>query len=91
MDALLRDRTRPPGRTSLSTETLARILALTCSKPQGQVIHWTGHAMAKAVSVNLRSVQGIWNAHHLQPHRLRTFRPYACIFCLSQRTSDQVV
>ncbi len=74
VDALLRDRTRPPGRTPLSTETLARILALTCSEPPGQVTHWTGRAMARAVGVSLRSVQRIWDAHHLQPHRLRTFK-----------------
>jgi len=74
VDALLRDRTRPPGRMPLSTETLARVLALTCSEPQGQVTHWTGRAMAKAVGVSLRSVQRIWDAHHLQPHRLRNFK-----------------
>jgi transposase len=74
VDALLRDRTRPPGRMPLSTETLARILALACSEPPGQVTHWTGRAMAKAVGVSLRSVQRIWDAHHLQPHRLRTFK-----------------
>jgi transposase len=74
VDALMRDRTRPPGRAPLSTETLARILALTCSEPPGQVTHWTGRAMARAVGVSLRSVQRIWDAHHLQPHRLRTFK-----------------
>lgn len=30
--------------------------------------------MAKAVGISLRSVQRIWNAHHLQPHRVRTFK-----------------
>src|ERR1700710_1284230 len=30
--------------------------------------------MARAVGVSLRSVQRIWDAHHLQPHRLRTFK-----------------
>ena len=74
VEALLQDRTRPSGRAPLSTETLARILALTCSEPPSQVTHWTGRAMAKAVGVSLRSVQRIWDAHHLQPHRLRTFK-----------------
>ena len=48
VEALLQDRTRPPGTAPLSTETLARILALTCSEPPGQVTHWTGRAMARA-------------------------------------------
>jgi hypothetical protein len=70
VDALLRDKTRPPGTTPLGRT----ILALTCSEPLGQVTYWTGRAMAKAVGVSLRSVQRIWDAHHLQPHRLRTFK-----------------
>lgn len=74
VDALLRDKTRPPGTTPLAVATVAKILALTCSEPPGQVTHWTGRAMAKAVGVSLRSVQRIWDAHHLQPHRLRTFK-----------------
>ena len=74
VDALLHDRTRPPGTAPLPTETVARLLALTCSDPPGQVTHWTGRAMAKAVGVSLRSVQRIWDAHRLQPHRLRMFK-----------------
>jgi hypothetical protein len=30
--------------------------------------------MAKAVGISLRSVQRIWQAHQLQPHRIRTFK-----------------
>ena len=30
--------------------------------------------MAKAVGLSLRTVQRIWQAHHLQPHRIRTFK-----------------
>ena len=30
--------------------------------------------MAKAVGLSLRSVQRIWQAHKLQPHRIRTFK-----------------
>ncbi len=74
VEALLHDKTRPPGTAKLATVTVAKILALTCSEPPGQVTHWTGRAMAKAVGVSLRSIQRIWGAHHLQPHRLRTFK-----------------
>jgi transposase len=74
VDGLLRDKTRPPGRTPLSTATVAKVLALTCSEPPGEVTHWTGRAVAKAVGVSLRAVQRIWDQHRLQPHRLRTFK-----------------
>jgi hypothetical protein len=30
--------------------------------------------MAQASGISLRSVQRIWDAHRLQPHRLRTFK-----------------
>ena len=30
--------------------------------------------MAKAIGISLRSVQRIWEAHQLQPHRVRTFK-----------------
>ena len=36
--------------------------------------HWTGRAMAQTAGISLRSVQRIWAAHDLQPHRIRTFK-----------------
>jgi hypothetical protein len=36
--------------------------------------HWTGRAMAKQTGVSLRSVPRIWEAHQLQPHRVRSFK-----------------
>ena len=74
VDGLLRDKTRPPGKAPLTTATVAKVLALTCSEPPGEVTHWTGRAMAKAMGVSLSAIQRIWAAHHLQPHRLRTFK-----------------
>jgi hypothetical protein len=67
----LRDKTRKPA---LSTGVVTKVLALTCSEPPGDATHWTGCAMAKAVGSSLRAVQRLWDAHHLQPHRLRTFK-----------------
>lgn len=74
VEGLLRDKTRPPGKVPLTTATVAKVLALTCAEPPGEVTHWTGRAMAKAVGVSLSAVQRIWAAHRLQPHRLRTFK-----------------
>ena len=59
VDGLLRDKTRPPGKRPLSPATIARVLALTCSEPPGEVTHWTGRAVAKAVGISLRTVQRI--------------------------------
>ena len=74
VDGLLRDKTRKPGKAPLSTAILAKVLALPCGKPPKGSTHWTGRMVAKAVGVSLRAVQRIWQAHRLQPHRIRTFK-----------------
>ena len=74
VEGLLRDKTRPPGKAPLPPETVAQVLALTCSEPPGEVTHWTGRAVARIVGISLRAVQRIWEAHRLQPHRVRTFK-----------------
>jgi DDE superfamily endonuclease/homeodomain-containing protein len=74
VDGLLRDKTRKPGKAPLGAGLARRVVALTCAEPPGEVTHWTGRAMAEAVGVSLRSVQRIWAAHKLQPHRVRTFK-----------------
>jgi transposase len=74
VEGLLRDKTRKPGKAPIATDKAARVVALTCTEPAHQATHWTGRAMAKAMGVSLGSVQRIWRAHHLQPHRLRTFK-----------------
>jgi transposase len=73
-EGLIRDKTRPPGKAPLGTSVTARVLALTCSEPPGSITHWTGRAVAGIIGISLRSVQRIWEAHRLQPHRLRTFK-----------------
>jgi len=73
-DGLLRDKTRRPGKPPIATETVARVVAMTCADPPHQATHWTGRAMAKAADISLRSVQRIWDAHKLQLHRARTFK-----------------
>jgi transposase len=71
---LLHDATRKPGKTPIPAETVARVVALTCGEPPRGMTHWTGRAMAKAAGISLRSVQRIWQAHALQPHRIRSFK-----------------
>jgi transposase len=74
VDGLLRDKTRKPGKPRLSAETVAKVLALPCTEAPGEATHWTGRAVARAAGVSLRAVQRIWEAHRLQPHRIRTFK-----------------
>jgi transposase len=74
VDGLLRDKTRKPGKLPIAAETVARVVALTCAAPPREATHWTGRAMAQSAGISLRSVQRIWAAHDLQPHRVRTFK-----------------
>jgi transposase len=74
VEGLLRDATREPGKAPLGDQTVQRVVTLTCAEPPGEATHWTGRAMAKEAGISLRSVQRIWQAHDLQPHRIRTFK-----------------
>ena len=73
-DGLLRDKTRPSRVAPLGDEVAARIVALTLEDPPVEATHWTGAMMAKAAGVSVSSVQRIWRAHGLQPHRVRSFK-----------------
>src|ERR1700732_5123159 len=68
---------RPPGRLAsrpVRAEVIERVLEMTLAEPPGERTHWTGRAMAQAAGVSHRSVQRIWAAHGLKPHRVRTFK-----------------
>jgi hypothetical protein len=74
VDGLLHDATRPAGKPPLSPATIERVVEMTLAEPPGSATHWTGRAMAKAAGISHRSVQRIWAAHGLQPHRIKTFK-----------------
>ena len=71
---LLRDKSRPPGKTPVPTAVVEQVVERTLGEPPGEATHWTGRAMAEAVGLSLRSVQRIWAAHGLQPHRVKRFK-----------------
>jgi len=71
---LWRDKTRPSRIPPLSPDIAERVVALTLAGPPAHATHWTGAAMAKAVGISVSSVQRIWRAHGLQPHRMRQFK-----------------
>src|SRR4051794_353651 len=74
IDGLLRDKTRKPGQPRPAAAGGQGVVALACAGPPGEATHWTGRMMAKAAGLSLRTVQRIWAAHKLQPHRIRTFK-----------------
>src|SRR5471032_586605 len=74
IDGLLRDKTRPSRKPPLATSVIERVVTLTKNDPPSEATHWTAAAMAKAVGVSISSVQRIWRAHGLQPHRVHLFK-----------------
>lgn len=74
VDGLTRDKTRPSRIPPLDRVKIDRVLELTNADPPHAATHWTAAAMAKAVGVSVSSVQRIWKAHGLQPHRVRLFK-----------------
>jgi transposase len=74
VEGLLRDKSRPPGKAPLPKAVVEQVVDLTLGEAPGETTHWSGRAMAKAAGISLRSVQRIWAAHGLQPHRIRTFK-----------------
>ncbi len=74
VDGLLHDATRPGRKKPLPAATIERVVEMTLAEPPGETTHWTGRAMAEAAGISHRSVQRIWSAHGLKPHRVRTFK-----------------
>ena len=66
-----------PGRgrpVTYTAEQVQRIVeATTQTKPPGAT-HWSTRSMAMAQGVSKATVQRIWSAHGLQPHRTKRFK-----------------
>ena len=73
-DGLLRDKTRRSRIAPLGSDVTERVVTLTQTGPPAEATHWTSVMMAKAVDISASSVQRIWRAHGLQPHRVKQFK-----------------
>jgi transposase len=74
IEGLLRDKTRPSRIRPLAATVIERVVARTLEDPPGETTHWTALMMATEVGISVSSVQRIWRAHGLQPHRVRQFK-----------------
>jgi hypothetical protein len=63
----------PPGR--MPPLLMRRVGGLLClGNPPGETTHWTAGLAAQQLGISVSSVQRIWRAHGLQPHRVRQFK-----------------
>jgi transposase len=66
-----------PGRgrkPQLGVERVEEIVKATLNSLPPGATHWSCRSMAKAQGVSHATVQRIWDAHGLQPHRVTTFK-----------------
>src|SRR5512144_1893938 len=68
VDGLLRDKTRKPGKAPVPGPVVARLIERTL----GETLDQPGDG--KVTGLAISTVQKIWRAHGLAPHRLRTFK-----------------
>jgi hypothetical protein len=70
----LRDDPRSGAPRSIEDARIEAVIVRTLESLPPDATHWSSRGMAKASGVSVSSVQRIWRAFGLQPHRLETFK-----------------
>jgi len=73
LDGLL-DEPRPGAPRTISDAKIERVVALTLESTPAEATHWSIRSMAKRCGLSRSTVQRIWRAFALQPHRSETFK-----------------
>jgi transposase len=74
VEGLLQDKTRPPGKAPIDAARVEEVVRRTLAPPAHEATHWTARAMAAACGLAVSTIQSIWKAHGLAPHRWRSFK-----------------
>lgn len=69
-----KDAPRSGRKPSIKRSVIAEILRKTTTETPPNATHWSVRTMAKEVGVSRSTVQRVWNAHRLAPHRVKTFK-----------------
>jgi transposase len=73
LDGLL-DEPRPGAPRTVSDEEVERVVTLTLESTPRRGTHWSTREMAGHVSLSHSTINRIWRAFGLQPHRSETFK-----------------
>ena len=71
---LAEDAPHGPSPQALPPDQVKAIVEATLHTTPRDATHWSLRPMAKAQGVGKSTVQRIWDAHGLQPHRIKTFK-----------------
>ncbi len=69
-----RDAPRPGRKPKTSAVQVAKVIRATLETTPPNATHWSVRSMAKAQGLSRMTVQRIWEAHDLKPHRVETFK-----------------
>ncbi|MEI9990744.1 MAG: IS630 family transposase [Rhizomicrobium sp.] len=70
----LHDEARSGAPRSIDDARIEAVIVKTLESMPANATHWSSRGMAKASNVSVSSVQRIWRAFGLQPHRMETFK-----------------
>jgi transposase len=70
----LHDEPRPGTPRTIDDERIEAVIVKTLESTPAGATHWSSRGMARASGVSVSSVQRIWRAFGLQPHRAETFK-----------------
>ena len=69
----LYDQPKPGAPRSISDEQVAQLIKKTLKKKPKGSTHWSCRSIAKETNLSKSTVQRIWNAFNIQPHRQKHF------------------
>ena len=70
----LRDDPRCGAPRTIDDARIEAVIVKTLESVPANATHWSSRGMAKASGLSISSVQRIWRAFGLQPHRIETFK-----------------
>jgi transposase len=70
----LRDEPRSGAPRTIADARIEAVIVKTLESVPANATHWSSRGMAKASGLSISSVQRIWRAFGLQPHRIETFK-----------------
>ena len=70
----LYDEPRPGGPRKITDAQVEDVIVRTLETKPANATHWSSREMERASGVSATSVQRIWRAFGLQPHRVETFK-----------------
>lgn len=71
---ILEDRPRSGRPKEITPEQEAALIEKTLHSTPANATHWSVRLMAREQGISPATVQRIWSKHHLQPHRVESFR-----------------